>query len=44
MREMSIYIIGTEASLSFSEESDTDNFIFRLILSNKLLYDLCFFM
>jgi len=35
--------IGTRASLSLPEGLDADNSVSRLILSNSLLYNLCFF-
>jgi len=44
MRVMSMYVIGTEADPSFLEGQDADNSIFGLILSNNLLYNLCFFI
>jgi len=40
---MDICGMGTGAGLSFPEGLDTDNSIFELILSNNLLYNLCFF-
>jgi len=44
MRGMCMYVISTEADLSFQKELDIDNFISELILSNNLLYNLCSFV
>ena len=35
--------IDTRAGPSFLEGSDINNFVFELILSNNILYNLCFF-
>jgi len=43
-KEMDICGMGTGASLSFLEGSDTNNSIFKLILSNNLSYNLCLFV
>ena len=42
MREMGMYVIGTEVSPYFLEGQDTNNSISGFILSNNLLYNLCF--
>ena len=44
MEKKGVYGIGTRAGPSFSEGPSTNNSIFRLILSNNLLYNLCSFV
>ena len=43
MEEMDVCEMDTRAGLFFPEESGADNSVSRLILSNKLLYNLCSF-
>jgi len=38
---MGVCGMGTEAGLSFSEESDVNNSISELVLPNNLSYNLC---
>jgi len=43
MKRIDIYGMGTRTGPSFLEGLGTDNFVSRLILSNNLLYNLCYF-